>query len=72
MNLDPTTGLKWLEPRRLAELLLQLPEGTQVCVNQIGNLFIADENGKPYGFIDFSGAGSVERPFDGAAPEGEK
>ena len=53
-------GIKVLEVRRLSDLLDQLPEGTKVCTNNVGNLCILSAEGQHLGFIDFVSHGEIE------------
>lgn len=56
---------KYLTALRLIELLIPLHPNTRITPNQAGNLTVLTPDGKVYeGFIDFSGAGSVEKLRD--------
>lgn len=61
----PYQEYKWLPPRRLIELLSELPEDTRVVTNYVGNLTIFDNEGMYWGFIDFNVDGSIETILEG-------
>lgn len=59
--IDPFGDYKWLPPRRLMELLRELPEDSRVVTNYNGNLTVYDSDGLYLGFIDFNLKGEIER-----------
>jgi hypothetical protein len=43
-----------MSPKKLSNLLNELPQGSRVEVNTVGNLRVTDANDKYLGFIDFN------------------
>lgn len=53
-------GDKYLEVRRLIELLSTLDPGYRVHPNRVGNLAITDADDNYVGFVDFIVEGEIE------------
>lgn len=63
MIIDGDPSFKFLDPKRLSELLLELPPNTVVAVNRVGNIAVCTREGDEFqyaGYIDFLFDGSVE------------
>jgi hypothetical protein len=50
---------RFLPATRLAELLAQLPPGSKVTPNRVGNLMVVDENDEYIGYIGFALGGEL-------------
>jgi len=55
MSYDIDTGRKWMNARKLADLLKTRDESFSVECNAVGNLMILDGERKFTGFVDFHG-----------------
>jgi hypothetical protein len=50
---------RFLPAARLAELLAQLPPGSKVTPNSVGNLMVVDEHDEYIGYIGFTLGGEL-------------
>ena len=60
---DTFPFFKYLQPKRLAELLISLPENCVVSTNRLGNLAIWEQKSdemKFIGYIEFISNGEIE------------
>jgi len=52
--IDELTGIKWVSPEKMTEIMKDLPTDSMVAVNKVGNLSAYNKKWEFIGYVDLS------------------